>query len=155
MTDYAPGGRLDAQHQDQHHQQATDQSGAQSEAHDLSAYVISTADAMPEETIPRIITLSAANPYLRILPRDAARRRAVILPIDNDVVFVESADLAGQLAAQVAGGATAASLILGAYWSKGVVLPIESRDQMFAVATTQASTSRVSVVVERYARTTV
>lgn len=154
MTEHTPGGRLDATRQDAHHQAATDP-GDQLLDHDLSGYVISTADAMPEETIPRLVVLSTANPYLRILPRDAARRRAVLMAIDNDVVFVESVDLAAQLAAQVAGGAAAASLVLGCYWSKGVPLLVESRDQMFAVATTLTGNSRVSLLVERYARTAV
>lgn len=148
--DHAPGGRLDATAQAAHHAGAADVHGHQLAPVDLAGYVLPTRDAMPSETIPRVVTLSAANPWLRILPRDQSRRRAVLLAVDNDVVFVETEDLARQLATQVAGGGAAASL-LGAYWPKTVPLTLESRDQMFVVATTQTGSSRVTLFVERYA----
>lgn len=134
MNDNRPGGALDSTVQAASHVQPTTPAPALDV--DLSGFVVPTADAMPEETIPRIIVLSAANPFLPLLPRDAARRRAVILSVDNDVILVESLNLAQQLAAAVAGGAAAASLGLGAYLPKGVALPLESRDLMYAVATT-------------------
>lgn len=151
---HRPGSRLDAQHQAGYHAGAADAGhlAASPAGLDFSSVVLHVSDVMPAETIPRAVALGAANPYLRILPRDIDRRRAVILAIDNDVLFTESEDLARQLATSVAGGATAASLLTGAYWSKGIPLPIESRDQMFVVATTQAGLSRVSVIVERYVR---
>lgn len=113
--------------------------------------VVATRSDMPEETIPRTLTLSAANPYLAALPRDMRRRRAVLLAIDNDVVLCETKELAQSVATLVAGGAAASTLTGGFYLSKGVPLPVESRDWMFAVATTTATSSRLSVFTERYA----
>lgn len=145
-----PGGSLDALAQSEYHERATDPGHDQAAA--APGWVVPTAEVRPPETIPRMVTLSAANPFLRILPRDQARRRAMILPVDNDVLFTESEDQARQLAGAVAGGAAAASLTIGAYWTKGVALPLESCDQVFVVATTQSGASRVSVIVERYAQ---
>lgn len=114
-------------------------------------YVVQMRNDMPEETIPRTLLLGAGNPLLPALPRDMRRRRAVILAIDNDVVLCETKDLAQAVATLVAGGAAATTLSMGFYLSKGVAIALESRDWMFAAATTTASNSRVSVVVERYA----
>lgn len=146
---YQPGGRLDAQAHDEHHQAATDQ--GHQDTGIPPGYVLPSTEIMPAEVIPRCVVLGAQNPFLRVLPRDLARRRAVLLAVDNDVVFVEKIELAQQLAGQVAGGAAAATLTLGAYWPKGVPITFESRDEMFVVATTNASTTRVSLVVERHA----
>lgn len=146
---HQPGGRLDAQAHDEHHQAATDP--GRPEAGIPAGYVLPSTEIMPAEVIPRCIVLDGRNPFLRVLPRDMGRRRAVLLAVDNDVVFVEKVELAQQLTAQVAGGAAATTLTLGSYWSKGVPLALESRDEMFVVATTVASTSRVSLVVERHA----
>lgn len=115
------------------------------------SYIVATRADMPEETIPRTILLGAGNPFLSSLPRDSRRRRAVLLAIDNDVVLAESKELAQNVAAAVAGGAAAATLATGFYLSKGIAIALESRAQMFIVATTTGTASRVSVVVERYA----
>lgn len=114
-------------------------------------FVVQTRTEMPEETIPRTLTLGPNNPYLPVLPRDMKRRRAVVLAVDNDVVLCESKELAQTVAGLVSGGAAATSLANGFYLPKGTPLPIESRDWMFAVVTTTSGNSRVSVVVERYA----
>lgn len=152
--DHAPGGRLDGHAQAAHHAGAAGDVAAgagQLVPADLTGYVLPTRDAMPSETIPRLVVLSAANPWLRILPRDQSRRRAVLLAVDTDVVFTEAEDLARQLATAVAGGTLPAALVGGAYWPKSVALILESRDQVFAVATTTTGISRVTLVVERYA----
>jgi hypothetical protein len=154
MNDYAPGGRMDATQQAATHAQAADYGGADLGT-DVASFVVPTADAMPEEVIPRLIVLGPNNVFLPVVPRDAARRRALLLAIDNDVVLVESLNLAQQLAAQVVGGAAAASLVLGAYLPKGIPVTLESRDLMYAVATTTTGPSRITTIVERYARTTV
>lgn len=144
-----PGSRLDrvasatAQEAPAHH--------AGPETAQEMPYLVATRSDMPEETIPRTLVLGASNPYLAALPRDMRRRRAVIVAIDNDVILAESKELAQAVATLVAGGTAAAALSTGFYLPKGVALPLESRDWMFAAATTTASTSRVSVVVERYA----
>jgi hypothetical protein len=147
---HQPGGRLDAQKHDQHHQAATDPGHGDGAL--PAGYVLSVAEVMPAEAIPRCVILSAANPFLPILPRDMARRRAVLCAIDNDVVFVETVELAQLVAAAVAGGAAATTLANGGYWPKGVALPVESRDRLYVVATTTASTSRVTLFVERHAQ---
>lgn len=147
---YQPGGRLDAQAHDEHHQAATDP--GHQDAGIPPGYVLPSTEIMPAEVVPRCVVLAASNPFLRVLPRDMDRRRAVLLAVDNDVVFVETIELAQQLAAQVAGGAAATTLTLGAYWPKGVPIPFESRDQVFVVATTIASSTRVSLIVERHAK---
>lgn len=118
---------------------------------DAETFVVQTHSAMPEETIPRTMALGPANPYLAVLPRDMRRRRAVLLPVDNDVVLCESIELAQNVAGQVSAGADATSLTTGFYLPKGTALTVESRDLMYAVITTTSGPSRVSVVVERYA----
>jgi len=145
-----PGSRLDATAKAAEHEAPPGMAAGPS-AESGRMFTVPTSDAMPEETIPRTLVLSAANPYLTVLPRDMRRRRAVLLAVDNDVMLCETRDLAQQVATAVAGGAAASTLTTGFYLPKGVPLPLESRDWMIAAATTTASTSRVSVVAERYA----
>ena len=118
--------------------------------------VVETRSNMPEETIPRTMVLSTANPYLPILPRDMQRRRAVILSVQNDVILTESKELAQVAWTQIQGGATGNVLGIGFYLPKATPLPLESRDAMYAVVAsgTAATTTTVSVVVERYANPT-
>lgn len=144
-----PGSRLDAVAQAAEHE-TPPQTGAQ-DYKTGRLFTVATRSDMPEETVPRTLVLSSANPYLAALPRDMQRRRAVLLAIDNDVVLAESKELAQAIATLVAAGAAASTLTGGFYLSKGVPLPLESRDWMFAAATTTATASRLSVVVERYA----
>jgi hypothetical protein len=145
-----PGSRRDATAQAAEHEtpDLTHEHGHQAAEPKMT---LATRSDMPEESIPRTLTLSAANPYLAALPRDMRRRRAVLIPVDNDVILCETKELAQAVATLVAGGTAATALATGFYLPKGTPLPIESRDWMFAAATTTASTSRVSVLVERYA----
>lgn len=117
----------------------------------LTPVTVNVRSDMPEETIPRTMQLGAANPYLPILPRDMRRRRAVIIPVTNDIVLCETRALAQQVAAVVAASGTASTLVAGAYVPKGTVVVLESRDWMFAAVTTTASASPVTVIAERYA----
>lgn len=143
-----PGSRRDAVSAAEHH--SAPAPAAPQEMPEVH-FTVNTRSDMPEECIPRTMVLSATNPYLAILPRDMRRRRAVIVPIDNDVVLAESKELAQAVATSVTGGAAATTLSTGMYVPKSTVITLESRSWMFAAISTTASTSRVSVLVERYA----
>jgi hypothetical protein len=103
-----------------------------------------------EECVPRTQILSAANPFLQILPRDMRRSRAVVIPVTNPVYLCESPDLASQIAAYVIAGGTAVQP-MGAYLPTSVGVPLDHRDAMWAVVSTTASTSPVTVIVQRFA----
>jgi hypothetical protein len=104
----------------------------------------------PEECVPRTQILSTTNPFLQILPRDMRRCKAVIVPVTNAIYLCESADLAGQIATNVIAGTTTIQG-MGAYLPANVGIPIEHRDAMYAAIASTASTSPVSVIVQRYA----
>lgn len=118
---------------------------------DEPAYVVPVRPSVPEECVPRTLLLGANNPYLPVLPRDMRRRRVILIAVDNDVVLCETKELAQAVATLVAGGTTAAALTTGGYLPKGIPVPLESRSWMYVAATTTASTSRVTVIAERYA----
>ena len=123
---------------------------AQPESEPTFAYTVPVRVETPEECIPRTSLLSSTNPVMQILPRDMRRCRAVIIPITNPVYLCESPDLASQIATSVIGGSTAITS-MGAYLPVSVGVPIDHRDVMYAAISTTASTSPITVIVQRYA----
>lgn len=153
MTDYLdhgyqPGGRLDAQAHAQHHQGATDTGPPP--AGPGRRYVLATRIETPSECIPRTANLSTNVPFTRLLPEDQGRWRAIITAIANPVYLTETFELAQQLAAAVAAGQTAVDM-RGAWCPVGVGYPLQHKGEMFAVVTTLATVSPVSVITERFA----
>jgi hypothetical protein len=97
-------------------------------------------DEPPDQGIGNVVTLSAANPVLQILPQDPRRRGAVILAVDNDVYLSHSRDLAAF--AQGANTGTQA-----AYLPAGIGIPVSSRNAWYVAATTLLTSSRVTALV--------
>lgn len=112
---------------------------------------VDTKSLMPEEAVPRTMQLSASNPFAQLLPRDMRRRRAVIIPVSNDIALAENKEMASQAYAGLVNGNSVSTFGMTAYIPKGTVVTIEHRDLMWAVVSTTASTSTVTVIVERYA----
>lgn len=90
----------------------------------------------------RVVKLSGANPVKQLLPQDPHRRSAVVLAVDNDVYVASSPELAGNDQGTTTGSS-------GFYLPKGVPIPVRNKAACYAAATTVASVSRVSVLVER------
>jgi hypothetical protein len=97
-------------------------------------------DEPPDQGVGNVVTLSAANPVLQLLPQDPRRRGAVVLAVDNDVYLSHSRDLAAF--AQGANTGTQA-----AYLPAGMGIPVSSRNAWYVGATTTATSSRVTVLV--------
>lgn len=94
----------------------------------------------PDLATARTITLGANNPVLRLLPRDAQRRSAVILAVDNDVYLSNN-----EGAARDAEGSKTSE---GAFYLlQGLGIPLDTQGEIWVSATTVATTSRVSVFV--------
>lgn len=113
-------------------------------------YVVPVRFDTPTDCIPRTLILSATNPVLPVMPRDLGRWRAIITPAVNPVYITESPDLADQILAQVLAGSTAVQT-MGAWLPAGTGYPLQHKDVLYAVVTTVATVSPVSVITERYA----
>lgn len=92
--------------------------------------------------VARTITLSSANKFAQLLPRDDARRTAVILAVDNDVWISYNQGTAEDLAGTSGAGSAF-------YLPAGLLCPVLSKAQLWVSPTTTASTSRVSVIISR------
>lgn len=104
--------------------------------------VVPVRDESPAQFIASCASLSTANPVRMILPQDPRRRRAVVLAVDNDVYLASTLELA-----QAAEGAATSSVTF--YLPKGTPLPVTGKGALWASATTTATGSRVSVLVEK------
>lgn len=93
-----------------------------------------------DQATARTLTLSAANPVLRVFGRDAGRRSAVLIAVDADVYLTNDQGVAWQ----VQGAATAEGAF---YLPKGLVVPVSTQGELWAAATTTAANSRVSVLI--------
>jgi hypothetical protein len=109
---------------------------------DPADYAVHVRQEMPETGVARCIKLSSANPWLPLLPQDPNRQSAVILAIDNDVYICSSLETA----MLSAGAATYAHAF---YLPAGTPIPISNRGAYWVACTTTASTSRVSVLINR------
>jgi hypothetical protein len=144
----APGSARDTVGRQNEHQAAAATPNPVNE----NAYrAIDVKAAMPEEAVPRTVQLSVSNPYVLLLPRDMRRRRATIIPVTNDIALAENKEMASQAYAGLVNGTSVSTFGMTAYIPKGTAVVIEHRDLMWAVVSTTASTSPVTVIVERYA----
>ena len=103
---------------------------------------ISVRDESPALGSAHCVALSSNNTVRPVLPQDPRRRRAVLLAVDNDVYLASSLETA-----QAAEGATTSTFAF--YLPKSIPVPITSKAAFWAAASTTASTSRVSVLVEK------
>lgn len=105
-------------------------------------FVVTVRDLAPELGTAQMVVLNANNTVREILPRDPNRRSAIVLAVDNDVFICSSREVASNVA-----GTTTATF--GFYLPKGIVIPVANRGAFWAAATTTASNSRVSVLVNK------
>lgn len=112
--------------------------------------IIPVRPDVAEECVTNTVLLSSTNPFLLMLPRDMRRSRAVIVPVTNAIYLAQSKDVASQISAYITSGNTAVTN-MGAYIPANVGVPLDHRDQMWAIISTTVGTSPVSVIVERYA----
>lgn len=96
----------------------------------------------PDIGTARTITLSAVNPVLTLLGADRQRRSCVILAVDNDVYIATDKGLA----IEAAGGNAAEGVF---YLPAGIGIPVSSQAQYWAACTTTATSSRVSVLIDK------
>jgi hypothetical protein len=102
--------------------------------------VVPVAEALPELGRGYVVTLSAANPVLPLLPQDPKRRSAVILAPDNAVYIASTKEAALGVAGTAAG--------TGAFYlPAGLAIPVPNKAAWYAAATTTASQSRISVLI--------
>lgn len=95
----------------------------------------------------RTITLSAQYPYARLLAADPNRRSAVILAIDADVYVTGNLGLATDVS--LLGTATSGQV---GYFPAGIGIPIDNQAEYWVVATTTATLTRVTVIINRDTR---
>lgn len=103
---------------------------------------IRVRDEMPDTGTARTVTLSAANPYAQLLPRDLTRRRAIVLAVDSDVWISYNEGTAQDLSGTSGAGSAF-------YLPAGIGIPFESQAQLWVSPTTTATSSRVSVLTSR------
>lgn len=98
--------------------------------------------AEPDQGTARTITLSSANPFAPLLPRDTSRRGAVVLAVDNDVWVSYNQGTAQDLSGTSGAGSAF-------YLPAGIAVPVTSQAQLWVSPTTTATSSRVSVLVSK------
>jgi len=104
---------------------------------------ISVRNESPALGIGQCISLSSSSGTVKlVLPQDPRRRHALLLSVDNDVWIAGTKEVA-----QAAEGSTAGSYCF--YLPKGVPVPIINKGAWYAAATTTASVSRISVMVDK------
>lgn len=135
-----PGGKIEAARQQRAAESLADQPVAQQD-YLVKGKPIAVDSLPPEAGAARTVTLSADNPALPVMPRDTTRRSALILAVDNDVYL--SNDPGQVMTAANSGGATAGGVF---YLPKGIPVPWQNTDQLWAAATTTGTSSRVSVM---------
>lgn len=146
MSDYGvmfpprPGGMVDSARQAV---TAAQDSPAVTVANDNGPVTYAAVRVRPETPdlgTARTVTLSAANEVLPLFGRDAQRRGAVVLAVDNDVYIASDHGLAWQ----AAGGNAAEGVF---YLPKGIPVPLDTQAQLWTACTTTATSSRVSVLI--------
>jgi hypothetical protein len=140
-----PGGLVDRHRRRKAEEEAAREAGATGDVAELGRNKVRAVRTVVEAGdlggTPSV-NLTAAKPVARLLPRDSHRRSAVILAIDNDVYLTTDEGLAWNLQ----GNATGTQ---GFYLPKGTPVPISNTAEWWAAATTTATSSRVSVIVNR------
>ena len=88
-----------------------------------------------------VVNVSSSNPVAQLLPKDAQRRSAVVVAVDNAMWISYSQGTAS-------GAAGSGSGTTAFYLPQGIAIPIDSR-QIVYVSSTTAGPSRISVIVSR------
>jgi hypothetical protein len=135
-----PGGKVDTARRQRDQESLADEPVA-GQDYLVKGKPVAVDSLAPETGGARTVTLSAANLALPVLPRDTTRRSAVILAVDNDVYL--SNDPGQAMTAASSGGATAQGVF---YLPKGIGVPWQNTDQLWAAVTTTGTVSRVSVM---------
>jgi len=140
-----PGGMVDtarkrAQAEADQLEQYNAQAGAPVPASDYTAVRVRPEAA--DTGVARTVTLSPNYQVARLLAADPGRRSAVILAVDNDVYITGSQDLANGAA-----GGTSATQVF--YLPAGIGIPFDNQGEYWVAATTSATSSRVSVLINR------
>jgi len=92
----------------------------------------------------RTITLSAQYPVARLLPADPMRRSAVILAVDAAVYVTNDEGLARDAGMNIS---TTQNQI--GYFPAGIPLPIANQKEYWAIATTVAANTRITVIINK------
>lgn len=142
-----PGGRIHATQEAAFHEMGTvpdAETTAQPGAEEFPglAVEVPVRDNLPDLGTARVVTLSAANPVLPVLPQDPHRRSAILIAVDNDVYLSSAKD-------DVQAVAGTASGVLAGYFPAGIAIPIMNRAAWWAGATTLVGNSRVTVIVSK------
>lgn len=135
-----PGGKIDTARRQREVESLADEPVAQQD-YLVKGKPVAVDSLPPEIGGARTVTLDVNNPALPVLPRDTTRRSAVILAVDNDVYLSNNPGQATTAAAS--GGATAQGVF---YLPRGIAVPWQNTDQLWAAATTTDTSSRVSVM---------
>jgi hypothetical protein len=133
-----PGGKIDAARRNAEREPLADEPVAEQD-YLVRGRPVAVDSLAPNTGIAITVTLTANNPVLPLLPRDTTRRGAVVLAVDNPVYIAVDANLAKQ--AQGSASSTQAF-----YLPVGVPVPVGNTAELWASATTTASSSRVSVM---------
>lgn len=140
-----PGGIVDRARKKREAEEKAAEEGATSTVAELGrnkVKVVRTIAESPDIGRTPSVLLTATAPVARLLPRDAHRKSAVVLAVDNDVYVTADQGMAINLA----GTATGTGVF---YLPAGIAIPIDNTDEWFVAATTTATNSRVSVIVNR------
>lgn len=140
---HKPGGMID-----KHLQHEMQREAARAEHGTVTEYgreavkAVRTVVDAGDLVIPSMLYLNGTTKLFdRLLPLDPHRRSALIMAIDNDIYLTRDETTAVNLAGSN-GGYNG-----GFYLPVKIPIPIQSQGQLFAVVTTTATPSRVSVLI--------
>jgi hypothetical protein len=133
-----PGGKIEAARRNAERDSLADEPVAQQD-YLMKGKPVAVDVLAPDIGVARTVTLTANNPVLPLLPRDTTRRGAVVLAVDNPVYIATDVNLAQQ----AVGSATSTQAF---FLPVGVPVPVPYTAELWASATTTASSSRVSVI---------
>lgn len=140
-----PGGLIDRHRKRKAEEEAAREAGSTSEVTETGRNKIKAVRTIVEAAdlaTATTVFLNTAIPVQRLLPRDDLRRSAVVLAVDNDVYIASDPGMAWN----VQGAATNVGAF---YLSKGVPLTVASTAELWVAVTTVATSSRVSVLINR------
>lgn len=140
-----PGGLIDMHRRRKAAEKAAQEAGEASAMVDLGRNKIKAVRTVVEAADianAQSVLLSTTAPVRRLLPRDEHRRSAVVMAVDNDVYITSDEGMAWN----IQGAATNNG---GFYLPKLTQLTVPSTAELWVAATTVASTTRVSVLINR------
>lgn len=137
-----PGGLIDRHRKKKAAEEAAGETSATTELGRNKVKAVRTVVEAADIANATTVLLNLSQPVQRLLPRDSHRRSAVILAVDNDVYVTSDPGMAINLAGSTTG--------VGAFYlPAGIGIPVESTAELWAAATTVATNSRVSVLINR------